>query len=145
MAGGLNQAAEDDGPIATINIIPFVDIVLVLLVIFMLTSATIVRSSLKVELPRAASGGSTVTSTLNLVVRKDGGLAVNGQPAASLGEIGAIVRREATKDPKTQAVIAADKGTEYGRVIELIDVVKTNGIATFALDVERTAPPTPAP
>ena len=40
----LNDNADDDGPIASINIIPFVDIVLVLLVIFMLTSATIVRA-----------------------------------------------------------------------------------------------------
>ena len=61
-------AAQDDGPIASINIIPFVDIVLVLLVIFIVTSAAIVRASLKVELPRAASGGAKVASTLNLVL-----------------------------------------------------------------------------
>jgi biopolymer transport protein ExbD len=47
----IDDATEDDGPISSINIIPFVDIVLVLLVIFMLTSATIIRASLKVELP----------------------------------------------------------------------------------------------
>ena len=57
--------------LASINIIPFVDIVLVLLVIFMLTSATIVRASLKVELPRAASGGSRVETTLNLVADQE--------------------------------------------------------------------------
>ena len=66
----LDDAADDDGPIASINIIPFVDIVLVLLVIFMLTSATIIRASLKVELPKAASGGARVESTLNLVYSK---------------------------------------------------------------------------
>ncbi len=133
----IDDAAEDDGPIASINIIPFVDIVLVLLVIFMLTSATIIRASLKVELPKAASAGSRVESTLNLVYSKDEHLAIDGQPVASLREAGVIVARQAHANPKTQAVIAADKGVAYGRVIELIDLVKTNGITTFALDVER--------
>jgi len=138
----LDLEADDDGPISSINIVPFVDIVLVLLVIFMLTSATIIRASLKVELPKAASAGSRVEATLNLVYTKTAELVVNGQPVPSLREAAAIVRREAAKSPKMQAVIAADKAVPYGRVVELIDLVKANGIAAFALDVERG--PTPA-
>src|SRR5215510_2176093 len=99
----LDLLADDDGPLASINIIPFVDIVLVLLVIFMLTSATIIRASLKVELPKAASAGSRVESTLNLVYSKDERLAIDGQPVASLREAGAIVARQAHANPKTQA------------------------------------------
>ncbi len=140
---GLDNAADDEGPIASINIIPFVDIVLVLLVIFMLTSATIVRASLKVDLPKAASGGSKVESTVNLVYTKAGELLVNGAPM-SREQAGQLVRREASANPKTQAVIAADRGVEYGQVVELIDLVKTNGITAFALDIERGAPPVPA-
>jgi biopolymer transport protein ExbD len=56
----LSRETEDEGILASINVIPFVDIVLVLLVIFMLTSAAIVRASLRVELPKAASGGARV-------------------------------------------------------------------------------------
>ena len=41
-------------------------------------------------------------------------------------------------------MIAADKGVAYGRVVELIDLVKANGITTFALDVERGPAPPPA-
>ncbi len=144
----LDDSTEDDGPISSINIIPFVDIVLVLLVIFMLTSATIIRASLKVELPKAASAGSRVESTLNLVYSKDEHLAIDGQAVASLREAGVIVARQAHANPKTQAVIAADKGVAYGRVVELIDLVKANGITTFALDVERAPAPAasaPAP
>jgi biopolymer transport protein TolR len=142
MASSLDEAAADDeGVLASINIIPFVDIVLVLLVIFMLTSATIVRASLKVELPRAASGGSRVETTLNLVASKDGNLAVNGEPVSSLEAAARIVRVEAGKNPKLQAVIAADKSVAYGRVVELIDVVKQNGVSAFALDIERGEAP----
>src|SRR5262245_23463230 len=133
----LDHLADDDGPIASINIIPFVDIVLVLLVIFMLTSAAIARASLKVELPHASSAGSAVQSTLNLVCTRSGQLVIDGQPVASVAEAAARVKRQAETNPRTQAVIAADRGVEYGRVVELIDLVKKNGITTFALDVER--------
>jgi biopolymer transport protein ExbD len=143
--GSLNDAvAEDEGVLASINIIPFVDIVLVLLVIFMLTSAAIVRASLRVELPKAASGGSRVESTINLVYGKDGKLLLNGKEVPSLAEAARIIRSEATANPKTQAVIAADKAVAYGRVVELIDLVKQNGVSAFALDIERGAPPVPS-
>ncbi|HEY0713197.1 MAG TPA: biopolymer transporter ExbD, partial [Polyangia bacterium] len=63
----------------------------------------------------------------------------------------AVVAREAKANPKLQAVIAADKSVPYGRVVELIDLVKQNGVSAFALDVERGeasatgAPAAPAP
>src|SRR5207253_3200799 len=100
MASSLDEAAEDEGPLAAINIIPFVDIVLVLLVIFMLTSATIVRASLKVDLPKAASGGSKVESTLSFMRTKGGELFLNGQKLGSIAEAADIVRREVAANPK---------------------------------------------
>jgi biopolymer transport protein ExbD len=136
----LDQFEEDEGPLASINIIPFVDIVLVLLVIFMLTSATIVRASLKVELPKAASGGGKVETTINLTYTKAGDLFLNGDKLSSLGAAAGIIRSEVAKNSKVQAVISADKGVEYGKVVEIIDTVKQNGVGTFALDIERGTP-----
>ena len=75
-----NRDAED--VIADINVTPFVDVVLVLLIILMVTSAQIVRAALKVELPQAASGGETVESTLNIVLTKEGELYLDGSPAS---------------------------------------------------------------
>jgi biopolymer transport protein ExbD len=149
MSRSLDAAAddEDEGVLASINIIPFVDIVLVLLVIFMLTSATIVRASLKVELPKAATGGSRVETTVNLVYTRKGELLLNGAAVPSLAEAAAVIRREAAANPKLQAVITADRAVEYGKVVELIDLVKHNGVSAFALDIERGSPPpgSPAP
>ncbi len=131
-----NGNGEDEGLLANINIIPFVDIVLVLLIIFMLTSIAIVRASMVVNLPKAATGGARVESTVNIVCNKDGTLMLNGA-RSSVGEIGKFVKRESAANPKLQAVIAADKGVEYGKVVDLIDLVKRNGVSAFALDVER--------
>ena len=145
MARPRTSSRRRRGPLASINIIPFVDIVLVLLVIFMLTSATIVRASLKVELPKAASGGSKVETTINLVYNKDGELLLNGQEVTSLARPPAHHPRRGRRQPKIQAVIAADKGVAYGRVVEMIDPVKQNGVTAFALDIERGPAADPAP
>jgi len=139
--GALDRTEEDEGLLASVNIIPFVDIVLVLLVIFMLTSATIVRASLKVELPKAASGGGKVETTINLMVNRANELFLNGEKISSLATAAGVISAEARKNPKLQAVITADKGVEYGKVVELIDVVKQNGVGAFALDIERGSPP----
>ncbi len=141
---GFDVSTEDDGVLSSINVIPFVDIVLVLLVIFMVTSATIMRASLKVDLPKAASAGGAVPSTINLTVTSDGALLLNGEASTPEGAA-AAVRASVAQDPKTQAVIAADKGVAYGRVIDLIDLVKLGGITSFALAVERIVPGVPAP
>ena len=143
MAAVKNGNGEDEGPLASINIIPFVDIVLVLLIILMLTSIAIVRASMVVNLPKAATGGARVESTVNVICNKDGTLMLNGA-ASNVDEIGKFVKRESSANPKLQAVIAADKGVEYGKVVDLIDLVKRNGVSAFALDVERdTAVSTP--
>ena len=130
---------EDEGILAAINVIPFVDIVLVLLVIFMLTSATIMKAQLKVDLPKAASAGSAVDSTINLVYTIEGDLLLNGDKS-TMPAAAAAVRAAVNAHPKTRAVISADRGVDYGRVIDVVDMVNLNGIAAFALDVERRAP-----
>ena len=95
---------DDEGPLAQINIIPFVDIVLVLLIIFMLTSVAIIRASLVVNLPKAATGGARVETTVNIVCNKDGRLMLNGN-ASTMDEIASHVKRESQANPKLQAVI----------------------------------------
>ena len=140
MAGAVGD--NDQEEIAAINVTPFVDIVLVLLIILMVTSTEIVKASLQVELPKAASGGQTVATTLNIIVTKDGELLLDGTPTDDDG-LAAVVKAEKAKDEKAQAVIAADKSVPYGRVVKVIDIVKLNGITSFALNIERATAGTP--
>lgn len=134
MAANIFQ--EDDDVIAEINIVPFVDIVLVLLIIFMLTSSAIVRASISVDLPTAASANESVSSTLNIVVKEDGSLYRDGDPT-TLDALGEHVSRAAWKDKDLQAVISADKSVDYGEVIGVVDVIKENGVKSFALNIQR--------
>ena len=72
MAATLKDFDDDDDVIAQINIIPFVDIVLVLLIIFLLTANLIAKADIAVDLPRAANAGATVDPTVNVVVTAQG-------------------------------------------------------------------------
>jgi len=135
-----NLPGDEDEAISTINVTPFVDVVLVLLIVLMVTSTQIVRAQLMVDLPRAASGGDAVPSTLNVTLLADGQLLLDGSPS-NRKALARRVRAEKEDDPEVQAVIAADKGVPYGRVVEVIDLVKTNGVSRFALNIERAATP----
>jgi biopolymer transport protein ExbD len=134
MAGGLDE--ENDGVIASINMVPFIDISLVLLIIFLVTSSYIVRQAIEVDLPQAASGEEVAPSTLAVTVQRNGNLAFNGEQI-SFESLDDAIRREVESDSEVQAIIAADRGVDYGVVMDVIDEVKSNGVKSFALNIDR--------
>ena len=131
---------DDDEMIASINVTPLVDIVLVVLIVFMVTTSYIVRAQIEVDLPKAATGDSKPATTMVLQVNPDGTYSLNGEPT-TLKAIGEWAKEAKEDDPETRAVIAADKKVEYERVVNLIDTIKFNGVEKFALNIERTAKP----
>ncbi|MBI3182369.1 MAG: biopolymer transporter ExbD [Myxococcales bacterium] len=141
MAGG---AQEGDEEITGINVTPLVDIVLVLLIIFMVTANFIVRETVEVDLPRAAHGGETVQGLINVVMDKDGQLFFDGAQVDE-EQLRAKVSEQIVKDPETRAIISADQSINYGRVMHLIDVVKGQGIAKFALNIQKDGAPAAPP
>ncbi|XXF77213.1 biopolymer transporter ExbD [Myxococcaceae bacterium GXIMD 01537] len=141
MAGG---AQDNDEEITGINVTPLVDVVLVLLIIFMVTANFIVRETVEVDLPRAANGGETVQGLVNVVLDKEGKLFFDGTELSEAA-LATKVSEAVAKDKDTRAIISADQSLPYGKVMRLIDVVKGNGIAKFALNIEKDAVATPAP
>jgi biopolymer transport protein ExbD len=141
MAGG---AQDNDEEITGINVTPLVDVVLVLLIIFMVTANFIVRETVEVDLPRAANGGETVQGLVNVVLDKQGKLYFDGAEVSE-DELLRRVAQALEKDKETRAIISADQSLAYGRVMRLIDVVKGQGIAKFALNIEKDVAPAAAP
>jgi biopolymer transport protein ExbD len=127
---------DNDDPIADINIVPFVDIILVVLIIFMITTPFILKPSININLPKAASGQDTTPSELTITIAADGKTLLNGKPASD-DEISEFARSALAKSTETQAIISADKDVPHGRVIGVIDVVKTAGITKFAITIDK--------
>lgn len=129
-------AAGNETPITSINVTPFVDVVLVLLIIFMATSSYIVNPAIEVDLPEAASGGDTVETTLALVLTKEGKLYLNGESSTEQ-ELAARCREASEENPGVQAIIAADGASLHRQVVHLVDVLELNGVHSFALNIDR--------
>ncbi len=136
MAGSAKRGRG--GLITDINVTPLVDIMLVLLIIFMLTANLIARQAIEVDLPKASQGVTPAPTTIAVTLTAGGALFLNGE-AISAGGLQDAVRAAVAKDPKTQAIIAADRDTSHGRVVWVIDVVKTLGVASFAINIDPAA------
>lgn len=127
---------EDVGRMITdINVTPLVDIVLVLLIIFMVTTTYIVNPTIKVELPKAATGSEQTRTTLAVTLTKEGGLYLNGEKSDDAA-LSRFIATELPNSPDLQAIIAADKVVPHGTVVHVIDVVKRAGVRKFAINVD---------
>ncbi len=120
--------------LAEINIVPLVDVVLVLLLIFMLTAPMMYRG-IDVNLPRAVAKPTAVEERMVLTVTKEQGLYLNDRrltPAGLEGEL-----REAFKNRTDKTLyLKADAALSYGAVIETMDRVRRAGIERLGMVTE---------
>jgi len=121
--------------ISDINIVPFVDIVLVILIIFLLIAPTFINPGFKINLPKAET--ATVPENVKMILSIDieGNIYLNGN-AGTETEISKKLENQVKRNPKLKAVIAADKNVAHGNVIALFDLVRKAGVRNFAVSVE---------
>jgi biopolymer transport protein ExbD len=136
MAGGSLYQDEDSAGITDINVTPFVDVVLVLLVVFMVTAKLIVARGVDIDKPKASTGGE-VQSTLRIAVKKDGEMSVNGTAYTDDASAIARIKEIAATTTQPKAIIAGDRATAYGGVMHAIDLAQQAGVTAIALENER--------
>jgi biopolymer transport protein ExbD len=125
------------GLITDINVTPLVDIMLVLLIIFMLTAHLIARQVIEVQLPKAAQAASVSPTTLAVTLTREGRMFLNGIPATP-ESLRAAIQSAVAKDAKTQVIVAGDKNVSHGRVVWVLDLVKSLGVTSFAIQIDPT-------
>jgi biopolymer transport protein ExbD len=137
MAGAsLYQDNDEQAGITDINVTPFVDVVLVLLVVFIVTAKLIVARGVDIEKPKMAAGGD-VQSTLRVSVTADGKLYVNGDPFTDDRAAVARIKEIAATTTKPKAIIAGDRKAAYGGVMHAIQIVHDANVTSIALENER--------
>jgi biopolymer transport protein TolR len=123
------------GPsLAEINIVPLVDVVLVLLLIFMLTAPMMYRG-IDVNLPKAASRPTAVEERLVLTVTRDQTLYLNDKPVA-LAALDSTLRDVFNARTDKTLYLKADAGLAYGLVVETMDRVRRAGIEKLGMVTE---------
>lgn len=129
---------EDGEPISAINVTPFVDVMLVLLVIFMVTAPAMIKETLSVKLPEVQSGAQTTqpSEPLAIVILRTGEIQMGGKTVTS-EELAREAALRAQSSPDTAVVISADAEVKHGEVVQVIDRVKGSGLSRFSIQVER--------
>jgi len=126
------------GMITEINVTPLVDIMLVLLIVFMLTAHVMARRAIEVELPRAATSTALPPTTLVITLTAEGALHLGDDPVTP-DALRAAITRAVAADARTQAEVVGDKRVAHGRVVWVLDTVKSLGITQFAIQIDPSA------
>jgi biopolymer transport protein TolR len=123
--------------IAEINMVPFIDVMLVLLIIFMVTAPMITPSM--VDLPSVGKAAKQPDQVVQVVIQKDERLELvsNGKTdSASLGSVAASVKRLVGDGANTAVVISADRSVKYETVVKVMDSLQRAGISRVGLSVQ---------
>ena len=126
---------------AEINVVPLIDVMLVLLIVFMI-AAPMMTQGIKVELPQAASEPveSKEDDPITVSVKADGTLYIDlaGDPETPrpLAEIKSIVSKVLKEKPNTPVFVQGDKKVDYGAVVTLMGELKKAGAPSVGLITE---------
>jgi biopolymer transport protein ExbD len=136
---------DDFSAISDINVVPLVDVVLVLLIVFMITVPAIVGSApIKVDLPEtvaAAMGTAEPDLPLRLFLKREPSgevvLYLNSTPTNQASLRSLLDNGYAQSKEKPATFLAADKGIPYGEVVKVIDMLGALGLHKISLDTKH--------
>jgi len=106
-----------------INVVPYIDVMLVLLVIFMVTAP--MTNPGVVELPKVGQSLKQKSNPIVISIKKNSEIEVNGK-SYKKDSLLVLLKQKLEKDPAQSIVIAADEKVKYGAVISLMDLLKQN-------------------
>lgn len=125
-------------PLSDINVTPFVDVMLVLLVIFMVT-APMFSQGLPVNLPQAAAPALTSQQPLVVSISPEQEIYL-GDREVSLENLNAVLAREKKGDQPPEVLLKSDQGVPYGLVVQVMSILKAAGVEKLGIVTAPAAP-----
>ena len=144
MAFASFDGRNGSAPMSDINMVPLIDVMLVLLVIFMIT-APLMASSLKLDLPKTDAGQPTDTPQFISVALDQQGRLYVGDDVVDVATFNTRVAEAARRNPQTEVQLRADQSVAYGRVAELIGLIQKAGLTRVGFVTDPVAPAAAAP
>ena len=121
--------------ISEINITPLTDVMLVLLIIFMVTTPLLMMDSFKLKLPKAASAGSEAGLGSVVSVSEDGGLYLDGK-AVDEDELFSTLESKFKAGGDRTVILKADIDTMHGKVVKILDLSRKAGAEKLSIATE---------
>jgi biopolymer transport protein ExbD len=135
MSFGAFSKGGDSAPMAEINMIPLIDVMLVLLVIFIIT-APLLTHAVKIELPKASSEPNiTKPQNIQLGVKAGGDVYWNGE-VVDKATLAARMKSAAALAPQPEVHLRADRTTEYQKVAEVMAAAARAGLVKIGFVTE---------
>jgi biopolymer transport protein TolR len=122
-----------------INMVPFIDVMLVLLIIFMVTAPLITPSV--IDLPRVGKAAKQPDQVIQIVISKDESISMKVKDKSTpltLKDIASAVRQAQSGETNSAVVISADKNTKYETVVKVMDTLQRAGAQRVGLSVQLT-------
>ena len=119
---------------AEINVVSLIDVMMLLMIIFMIT-APIMQGGVDVELPKAEAKPLEPKGGLAVTVNRQGQIFVD-EARLSLGEFRAAFKSLAAERGKGGVYLRADQGVPYGRVVEVLAIMRAAGVGPVGLVAE---------
>ena len=136
MAMSVGSAGGEDAPMSTINTTPLVDVMLVLLIIFLITTPVITKT-VKVSLPKAANiATQTKPENITVAVDAQGNIYWNNGAVADRNELLERVKAEAVKDPQPEIHIRGDSNARYEDVGRVLYAIQRGGVVKVGFITE---------
>jgi biopolymer transport protein ExbD len=130
------RSANDSNGIVEINVIPLVDIILVVLIIFMVAAPLVMKPKIDINLPKSTTAQVDKDKTrMKVVLGKKGELFVDSQ-AVTLEGLTAEAKKHARLGPESSALLIADKDATLEMVTQLVDAIKTGGVQKVAFSIQ---------
>ena len=128
---------------AEINMVPFIDITLILLIIFMVMSPMLVQMQMNVDLPKSNAVNTTAEDdVIRIEVQKNGVIRIENRTYTTANLERELVLRMGKANKKT-ILVEADKDVPIQTVVDVFDVAKKLGAAKLGIGVLSTTPPIP--
>ena len=119
---------EEDAVMSEINTTPLVDIMLVLLIIFLITSPVVLKLQ-KIQLPTETNqAAKTKPEDVNIVVNKDGDMYFNQKKLANTDELFEFLKKESVKLPQPEVHVRGDQETKYEFIGKVIYTAQRAGV-----------------
>lgn len=132
------KVQDEDAIYDEVNVVPMLDLAYVLIIVFILM-ATAQVAGIELDLPKASNRQTLeVSQTQAISVAAGGELYLNGAPTTT-AELTQEMRARFAEDPDVPVVIRGDTATAYGKVVEVLDILKGVGITKIGLPAEKPA------
>ncbi len=143
MAGSVSRGSSMRGrkhrAMSDINVVPYIDVMLVLLIIFMVAAPLVSPGT--IDLPSVAKNSQAKENPISVIVKADKSVSVRdatsgSERPATMRDVAAIVVQMQAGDAQRPVVISGDKKVEYDAILQIMDGLRQQGIARVGLAVQ---------